>query len=136
MSPISKFAVFLALAGILAVLFAFVPGNRQKTIPSENVELHPANPSVPSELLRQDLPTGQNKTGEANYGASAEGKIFSPQVKVPAIRGMKNYGWVQLPRGTRVDLVREVRDGLWVRWDGTTVKVPQGAASAGAVLVR
>jgi hypothetical protein len=63
-------------------------------------------------------------------------KIISSNVTVPAIRGVNNYGWVQLPRGTRVELVGERGQDLWVRWDGTTVKVPHVAASNGSIVVR
>ena len=135
MSPISKFAVFLALAGVLAVLFAFVPGHRAMRVPYEKVEMRPVKSEPPAHRLEK-LPGEENRLGEAKLKAPLGEKIISSQVKVPAIRRGNNYGWVQLPRGTKVDLVRASGDCLWIRWDGTTVKVPPITATTGAVVVR
>ncbi|HYR58592.1 MAG TPA: hypothetical protein VEO95_08190, partial [Chthoniobacteraceae bacterium] len=60
----------------------------------------------------------------------------SPHVRMPAIRGLANYGWVQLPRGTQVDLVRQKGNQLWVRWDGIVVKVNSSSAATGAIVVK
>ena len=137
MSPISKFAVFLVLAGVLAALFALVPAIRPQAISSEKNGTHqPANSEIPAPRFRPKVPASEDKAGEAKAGGATAENPFLSKVKVPAIRRGNNYGWVQLPRGTRVDLVRETGDGLLVRWDGTTVKVPPGAAATGAVVVR
>ena len=54
----------------------------------------------------------------------------------PAIRGATNFGWVQLPRGTPVELIRHNGDRLWVRWDGTVLEVPRSAVASGALVIR
>lgn len=57
-------------------------------------------------------------------------------VRVPAIREAQNYGWIQLPRGTRVDLVEEQRDGFLVRYDESFVVIPRAAVEDGTVILR
>ena len=135
MRPIAKFAIFLALAGVLAFLFAFVPGNGAKKLPFEKADLTPETSEAPARIPMKAF-RGKASLGDACPVAAGIEKIISPQVKVPAIRGENNYGWVLLPRGTKVGLVRASADTLWVRWDGTTVKVPQVAAATGAIIVR
>jgi hypothetical protein len=55
---------------------------------------------------------------------------------VPAIREAQNYGWIQLPHGTRVDLVEEQRDGFLIRYDESYVVVPRAAVDDGSVVFR
>ena len=57
-------------------------------------------------------------------------------VRVPAIREAQDYGWIQLPRGTRVDLLEERRDGLLIRYDENYVVVPRAAVDDGSVVLR
>lgn len=136
MSPLSKFAVFLVLAGVLAVLFAFLPGERPPVIHTEKTEPQ----SEQSRIERAQPPVRKVSAGEVtgrtqSPATKVENK-FPTNVKMPAIRGVNNYGWVELPRGTEVSLVRKSDDGLWVRWDGTIVKLPPVAAASGAVVLR
>lgn len=137
MNPLSKFAVFLTLAGVLAVLFAFVPDHRQPLVPrvSPAVNLPPQEPrSEPAADPGRKAAESPGKSsaiiGPKNVASSAD-----PRVKVPAIRGLNRYGWVQLPMGTRVELVREDAAGLLVRWDGTLTRLSPTAERSGAIVV-
>ena len=58
------------------------------------------------------------------------------QVRVPAVRDGHTYGWIQLPRGTAVDLVRVEGNDFVVRYDETVVRLPQSEAREGSVIVR
>ncbi|MES2568972.1 MAG: hypothetical protein V4710_02830 [Verrucomicrobiota bacterium] len=62
--------------------------------------------------------------------------LFSSQIRVPAIREGHNYGWIQLPRGTSVELLRSEGDNLLIRYDDMTVRMPQSAVEEGAVILR
>lgn len=136
MNSMTKFAVFLTLAGVLAVLFTFIPGDHPKVIHTEKAKTFPEKTEQP-ESSRPAKPASHESRGTDAPSRTMIGENnFSPKLKVPAVRGVTNYGWVELPRGTRVSLVRESGDNLWVRWDGTLVKVPQGIARSGAVVVR
>lgn len=139
MKPMSKFALFLAVAGILTVLFALFPARDAKIPPSTKSLPHTqerdgrTQPPTP--------PRGANR-GDVMMAASRVGALPSAatpglsQVMAPAIRGVTNYGWVRLPHGTPVDLVRENGTRLWVRWDGTVMDVPRATVSTGALVIR
>jgi hypothetical protein len=135
MNPFSKLASFLVTAGLLAVVLAvFTPvGHHVGRV----VRSLPGVKAV-TEAATQDL-AGARKSGEAiqvmgsEPGATA---VANANVTIPAIRGENNYGWVQLPRGTPVDLLRRTADSLIVRWDGSVVQVPPMAALSGAIALR
>lgn len=57
-------------------------------------------------------------------------------VRVPAIREAQNYGWIQLPHGTRVDVIEERREGFLIRYDENYVVVPRAAVDDGSVVLR
>ena len=139
MNPLSKFCIFLVLAGILAVLFAFVPGHRT-SVPDPKQD-HPAAPAESAAGPARKLPAQQADLGMTGEGAvsvqMARRTINGPaEIKIPAIRGGNDYGWVQLPYGTPVELVRATHNGIWIRWDETVVKIPQSIVESGAVVVR
>jgi hypothetical protein len=136
MNPLSKFAVFLVLAGVLAALFAYLPGDRSCVVPTDKIEIQPKESAVRARAVVPETETAGEKSGKVHTTAEkAENKI-SQNVRVPAIRGITNYGWVELPRGTRVNLVRESGSKLLVRWDGNVVSVPSLAAASGAIVIR
>ena len=66
----------------------------------------------------------------------ADGGVLAKSVRIAAIRAGTNYGWIQLPSGAVVDVVRVERDHLVVRYDDTLVRIPQSAARSGAVILR
>ena len=53
-----------------------------------------------------------------------------------ALRGLNNYGWVQLPHGTPVELVASEGEYLVVRYDETVVRIHRCFADAGLVVPR
>ncbi|MGB8170175.1 MAG: hypothetical protein WCF18_21915 [Chthoniobacteraceae bacterium] len=136
MSPITKFAVFMILAGVLAILFALVPDSRMKAIHSEKTDLLRESSGKSGPLLPSVPLTGDRKLGKTPARPAAGENKFVEKVRMPAIRGVNNYGWVELPRGTRVNLVKESGNRLWVRWDGTIVEVPNVVAASGAIVLR
>jgi hypothetical protein len=138
MNPISKFGIYLVLAGVLAVLFAVFPGSRQPVIaPKEpSPRLEKAGGPIKAEKSQSSRADNKIQPAPAPTLAAVVTSPASTAVRIPAIRGVTNYGWVQLPYGTQVDFVQAAGDHLWVRWDGCVVQVPQVAASRGAVVVR
>lgn len=135
MKPMSKFAVFLAVAGVLTVLFALFPARGPKTGAPKETPKERAGGSA--EEPKSQVSTG----GTVQLAQLAQRKAsFSSSrflgVKVPAIRGANNYGWVQLPRGTPVEFVGHDRNRLLVRWDGTLMQLPESAVATGAVILR
>src|SRR5688500_8053422 len=55
------------------------------------------------------------------------------KLRVPAIRGSKVYGWVELPRGVNVDLVGVDRDQMHIKYEDAIITVPTSAVIDGAV---
>lgn len=58
-----------------------------------------------------------------------------PEVRVRATRDGRDYGWVQLPRGTRVELLHNEGKTLVVRYDQVTLRIPRRIAETGTVVV-
>ncbi len=56
------------------------------------------------------------------------------EVRVRAVRDGRDYGWVQLPRGTRVGLVRDEGETLLIRFDQVTLRIPRVMAETGMVV--
>lgn len=135
MRPISKLALFITIAGAVAFVLTHTPATPRETkSPERKVEREQSEASVERHALQVPGPVAKLK--QENVISSVASRISPTRVTMPAIRGVNNYGWVQLPRGTQVDLVRQHGRELWVRWDGTVVKVDSSAAEKGAVLVR
>ena len=133
MKLLSKVALLVLLAGVLALLLAFLgaklPGARVSFTKSGSetpatpvtASANPATPAIASSAI------------DAIQPANDESRSH---VRIPAIRGESCYGWVQLPRGTRVELIQQNADNLIVRWEGITVKVPTTSALSGAIALR
>jgi hypothetical protein len=67
------------------------------------------------------------RTGSTQQGVAAD------DLRVWAIRNGHKYGWVQLPKGTAVSVLRREGDHAVIRWDETVVKVPQTALHLGTL---
>jgi hypothetical protein len=135
MKLLSKLALVLTIAGALAILFCFTGlGGRSRLARLESA-IH--SMMHPGSGLAVDQPESDSRPS-ADAGSIEEiTEKGTPQahVRIPAIRGLTNYGWVQLPRGTGVELVGQNAADLIVRWEGTTVKVPRAAATDGAIAI-
>lgn len=138
MRPISKFGVFLALAAILAFLFAVMPqSQRDKKLPTPPVEQERAD--VSAKKATRHIPGPMSGPGEEAATSAISTRTGTPsatRLNFPAIRGGSNYGWVQLPHGTPVDFVSQNGRDLWVRWDGILVRIDALAAARGAVVLK
>jgi hypothetical protein len=74
-------------------------------------------------------------TGEADRPHYVIGPAAAEQeVRVWAIRGGNNYGWIQLPKGTHVRLLRQEGDWLVIRYEESVVKIHRSVAEAGMVI--
>jgi hypothetical protein len=134
MNPSTKFASFLAAATVLAaVLVLLTPlGQRARSAAKALPDVGVFVESVIQEVENAKTTRAQPATDRDTV---ATGKALT-NVKIPAIRGENNYGWVQLPWGTPVHLLRRNPDSLLVSWDGTVVQVPPAAALTGAIALR
>jgi hypothetical protein len=56
------------------------------------------------------------------------------EIRVWAIRGGIKYGWIQLPKGTPVHLLREEGAWLVVRYDESVMKIHRSIAEQGMVV--
>ena len=57
-----------------------------------------------------------------------------PEVRILAIRNDRNYGWIQLPRGTVVQLIRSEGDYLIAKYEETILRVHKSVVDAGLVV--
>jgi hypothetical protein len=83
--------------------------------------------------IRQLVPEFALPTLESQSFGSG---VLAEPVRIAAVRGDTNYGWIQLPRGCVVEVVRTEREHLLVRYDNSLVRIPQSAARSGAVILR
>ncbi len=56
--------------------------------------------------------------------------------RVPAMRGGHNYGWIQLPRGTPVEVIQADGESLVVRYDEAVVRMPGSDVREGKVVLK
>ncbi len=135
MKLLSKIAFLLTFAGLLIALLSLV-GIKPRI--ANKSSSHPINPQTDSPPTATQPRADFRPALDVSHSTaqnSAENSV-KPHVRIPAIRGENHYGWVQLPRGTRVELIRQSAGDLVVRWEGITVKVPQTAATTGAIALR
>ncbi len=82
---------------------------------------------------RASDPVAQDLEAASETGAVVQAAVAATDLRVWAIRDGRNYGWVQLPRGTTVSILRRDGDQAVIRWDETVVKVPQTVLHLGVL---
>ena len=130
--------------GVFSVcVIAGVASQFSTKIRSRLPQLPPLKDLVPTALqadapLRLLIP--QRDSEPARVGAETarrnggiEQAVAAAELRVWAIRDGHNYGWVQLPKGTTVSILRREGDHAVIRWDETVVKVPETALRLGAL---
>jgi hypothetical protein len=134
MRPFSKFGIYFCLVGILILLFGRLPHSRSDSKDAKPaVERKEAPPAAEPQTLHVPGPVvhfRENTSGRATPQAAAT------LASVRAIRGANDYGWIQLPHGTLVDLVRNDRGEMWIRWDGNLFRIDPALAASGAVVLK
>lgn len=122
---------------VLAVLSAFFVYEPRRFAPIRE-QISRAVAAIPPVPLISLAPILGRLAPEASVASAVVPAPGTPAriVRVPAIRESQNYGWIQLPRGTQVDLVKEQFDGLLVRYDETFVVIPRAAVQDGSVVLR
>jgi len=130
---IAFIASALLLSGILAALLS-ARGRHSHPAPQPT----PASPAPLSFIGRvfQSLRSENAKASQAGSPVSRSASQPIPELRVAALRGLNNYGWVQLPRGTPVELVAADGEYLVVRYDETVVRIHRCIADAGLVVPR
>jgi hypothetical protein len=137
---ISFFISTLALSALLAVVLRNVDfSSRKFTISAgqsqETVAVPASSPTLRVAASTAAEPTLQEGEPAASVAQTPRLKPTEIQeVRVWAIRNGHKYGWVQLPRGTRVELVRDEGKYLVVRYDEVTLKIRRVIAEAGLVV--
>jgi len=122
----------LLLSGILAALLT--ARSRHTDQPSR----HSAAP-VPRNFLGRVLHSLRSENPKPSVSKSPAATLAAqrvPELRVAALRGLNNYGWVQLPPGTPVELVATEGEYLVVRYDETVVRIHRCFADAGLVVPR
>jgi hypothetical protein len=56
-----------------------------------------------------------------------------PELRIAAITNGIRYGWIQLPRGTRVELLSRNGDWLFIKFQGAQVRVHRTVVDAGLI---
>jgi len=122
------------LMGALAIVLRSVPSPARWAAPAVNSVL-----SAVSSWLGVEPDPVVAEVDKPKVAASAQYTIGPeaaslPEIRVWAIRGGNVYGWVQLPKGTVVHLLREEGPWLIVRYDESVVKIHRTVAEAGLVV--
>lgn len=130
----------LLISGVLAVaLRNFDVSNIQSALPPALREVVSAVPATsPSLRLAEPLPT-ETISPQAPAFTTTQVSDHSKatpfrEVRVRAVRDGRDYGWVQLPRGTRVELLRDEGKTLLIRYDQVTLRVSRATVKAGLVV--
>jgi hypothetical protein len=58
------------------------------------------------------------------------------ELRVAAVRNGVRYGWIQLPRGTAVELLQRQGDWLLIQYNETQLRVHRAVVDAGLVVPR
>lgn len=59
-----------------------------------------------------------------------------PEVRIWAIRNDTNYGWIQLPRGTKVTFLRMEGDYYIVQYEETVIRAHRSVVDSGLVIIK
>jgi hypothetical protein len=126
--------IFITISALAAATALVLPAGKTPVAASAHARYSVAKlQSALNSTLAQVVPGFEFP---ASNTAWAEGGVLAKPVRIAAVRGGTNYGWIQLPSGSVVDVVRIERDHLIVRYDETLVRIPQSAARSGAVILR
>lgn len=134
------FAVAL-FAVTLATLVAF-----QDRAQKDQATLKKVSLAMQSALAELRVPPGAEKRHTPPVAQeSAPGAVFqfpsvpgllTRPVRIPAIREGWNYGWVQLPPGTVVELLKDEGRMLRVKYEETVVLIPRESAQDGTLMLK
>jgi len=139
---IPYFISALMLTGLMAVVLRSIDTSTSTKrflsafLPERSEPAAPAIPSLrptrssPSETISDPVATA----GEAPAPQPRLKAVTVPEVRVRATRNGRDYGWVQLPRGTRVELIRDEGKTLVIRFDQVTLRIPRVQAETGMVV--
>lgn len=106
-------------------------------LPERSEPAAPAIPSLRPTLSSPSEPISESAaalTEEAPAPRSRLKATTVQEVRVRATRNGRDYGWVQLPRGTRVELIRDEGRTLVIRYDQVTMRIPRIQAETGMVV--
>ena len=131
-----KISVFISVTLVVGLL-----GIALRSVPAPfRARVAHLTPLAISEWVRgssEDSPASLTPStiteGTAQYVIGPEAATL-PEIRVWAIRAGNNYGWIQLPKGTPVRLLREEGEWLVVRYDESVVKIHRSVAEAGLVV--
>jgi hypothetical protein len=120
------------VAGVLAVALRTLPEN----VPSSIAKVLPAPVlrwiDAPSEADASE-PVLPEDGSPVEYVIGPQ-KSGLQEIRVWAIRNGTKYGWIQLPKGTPVRLLREEGSWLVVRYDESVMKIHRSVAEMGMVV--
>ncbi len=123
----------LLFSGLLAALLH--PRSHPPAQSGSSASLPPARLSLWQRLFQPDLrPEPDPALPQPRLLQTQSGSL--PEVRVAALRGLNNYGWIQLPRGTPVELLRTEGEYLIIRYDETVMRIHRRIAEAGLVVPR
>lgn len=137
---ISFFISAFALSGVMAVTLRSLDFSKPDKVVSPALASSVA--AVLPELKKvvvQPLEQLFISTAEAEGATPASAAVVSkpgrpPEIRVRAVRNGKDYGWVQLPRGTTVNLVRDEGSTMLVRFEEVTLRVTRSQVDAGLIV--
>jgi hypothetical protein len=131
--------VLLPILG-LAVLVSLFPTTRAarkvETVVDHVTHVFTSN-STPAE---PDYPKVGDGTSLEEFAAPSVtvGPEYArqPEIRIWAIRNDTNYGWIQLPRGTPVQFLRQDGDYLILRYQDTVIRAHRSVVEAGLIIPR
>lgn len=131
----------LFLSGVLAVVLRSVDfSSPMRPLSTLLPAVDPAVPAAGAPSLQRSAPTEvEPLSPQVVVPATAPESVrlkATPlrEVRVRAARDGRDYGWVQLPRGTKVRLLRDEGETLLIRFDQVTLRIPRVLADTGMVV--
>jgi hypothetical protein len=127
--------ITLPLFAVAALVYCF-----PETKPAKKVEQlveDVAHAFSPQEASQVELPAESLAPYERLAAASVTvgpEVAQQPEVRIWAIRNDRNYGWIQLPRGTQVYFLRNDGEYVIVRYQETVIRAHRNVIDAGMLI--
>jgi hypothetical protein len=136
MGRILSFIVLPLLAlAVLVCLFPTAPAARKVEAVVDKVA------HVFTSITTGEQPNSANsETGSYGEGHGPVSVVLGPEhasqpeVRIWAIRNVTNYGWIQLPRGTPVQFLRQDGDYYLLQYQETVIRAHRSVVEAGLIV--
>ena len=126
----------LALLALVNLFPETAPARKVEKIVRQVTEaVAPSQTAQPSEFSSSNGPLTAEQLAPATVTVGPE-YARQPEIRIWAIKNDTNYGWIQLPRGTMVQYLRQDGDYYILRYEETVIRAHRSVVDAGLIIPR